>query len=88
MTFSEVFCDHMLLLQVGYYEDHQITDLVAYDEYWEKYNYCQQHCEMYGELVDMWKIVFCKDSSSRPSASDLLSMKWMMKMELGMLPNV
>ena len=38
---------------------------------------------MYGELVDMWNMVFCKDSSSRPSASDLLSMRWMRKMEHG-----
>ena len=38
---------------------------------------------MYGELVDMWKMVFRKDPNSRPSAADLLSMRWMQRMELG-----
>ena len=37
---------------------------------------------MYQELVNMWKMVFCKDSSSRPSANYLLNLKWMKEMEL------
>ena len=48
----------MLLLKIGCYEDDQITELVQYDEYWDKYSYYQEHQEMYEELVHMWKIVF------------------------------
>ena len=69
----------MLLLKVGFYEDHQITELVQYDEYHEKYNY---HYDMYQELVYMWQLVFRKDSSSRPAANQLLNLKWMKEMEL------
>jgi len=68
---------------MGVYEDDQITYIIVYDDYWDKFNYSQEHFEMYSELVDMWKKVFCKDPSSRPSASELLSMKWMRRMELG-----
>ncbi|XP_065883364.1 uncharacterized protein [Dysidea avara] len=79
---SETTISHeIILFKIGFYEDHQITDIIEFDDYRDKYNYYQQHCEMYGELVDMWNMVFCKDSSSRPSASDLLSMRWMRKME-------
>ena len=72
----------MLLLKVGFYEDHQITELVEYDEYREKYNYHPDHYDMYQELVLMWKLVFRKDSSSRPAANQLLNLKWMKEMEL------
>ena len=73
----------MSLLKIGCYEDDQITELVQYDEYWDKYSYYSDHQEMYEELVHMWKIVFRKDSSSRPSANELLHQKWMKKMEIG-----
>ena len=76
------FTDAMLLLKVGFYEDNQITELVQYDEYMEKYNYHPDHYEMYQELVYMWQWVFRKESSSRPAANQLLSLKWMREMEL------
>ena len=69
-------------LKVGRYEDNQITELVNYDEYWDKYGYYETHHDMYQELVYMWKMVFRKDSSSRPSANELLHQKWMKEMEL------
>lgn len=72
----------VLFLKIGNYEDDQITELVEYDNYWDKYSYYEEHHEMYQELVNMWKAVFIKDSSSRPSAKKLLSMKWMQEMEL------
>ena len=72
----------MLLLKVGFYEDHQITELVEYDEYHEKYNYHLDHYDMYQELVFMWQLVFRRDSSSRPATKQLLSLKWMKEMEL------
>lgn len=72
----------MVLLQIGRYEDKQITELVDYDEYWDKYSYYQEHHDMYQELVNMWKMVFRKESSSRPSANELLHQKWMKEMEL------
>ena len=72
----------MLLLKIGYYEDDQITKLVQYDDYWNKYWHYQKHHDMYKELVCMWKVVFCKDSSSRPSANYLLNLKWMKEMEI------
>jgi len=75
----------VLLLKIGYYEDSQINELVQYDNYWDKYSYYPEHHDMYKELVYMWKKVFCKDSSSRPTANDLLSLKWMQEMELSKL---
>lgn len=68
----------MLLFKIGHYEDNQITELVQYDKYWDKY---QEHHDMYRELVDMWKIVFHEDSSSRPSAKELLNLKWMQEIK-------
>ena len=70
------------LFKIGYYEDNQITELVQYDDYWDKYGYYQEHHDMYQELVTVWKRVFRKDSSSRPSAADLLRLKWMQQMQL------
>ena len=69
--------------QVGFYEDNQINELVDYDssEYWDKYSYYDTHHDMYQELVNMWKKVFRKDSSSRPSAHYLLNLKWMREMD-------
>ena len=72
----------MSLLKIGNYKDEQITDLVDYDEYWDKYSYYQEHHDMYQELVYMWKMVFRSDSSSRPSANELLHLKWMKEMEI------
>ena len=37
---------------------------------------------MYQELVHMWKMVFCKDGAFRPSAKELLKLKWMEEMKL------
>ena len=67
---------------MAYYEDNQITELVQYDEYWDKYGYFETHHAMYQELVNMWKMVFRKDSSSRPSAKYLLNLNWMKEMEI------
>ena len=51
-------------------------------EYWDKYSYYEEHHDMYQELVNMWKMVFCKESSSRPNAHYLLNLKWMREMEI------
>jgi len=69
-------------IKVGSYED--ITDLIQYDDYWDRYSYYENH-DMYQELVDMWKMVFHKGSSVQPNASNLLNLKWMQKMEIGKL---
>ena len=37
---------------------------------------------MYQELKHMWKMVFCKDSASRPSTKELLNLKRMEEMKL------
>ena len=71
-----------MINKINHYEDDQITELVQYDEYWEKYVYYEAHHDMYQELVYVWKMVFCKDSSSRPSANELLHLKWMQEMEI------
>ena len=74
-----------MAIKVGSYEDSIITDLIQYDDYWDRYSYYENHHDMYQELVNMWKMVFRKDSSVRPNASNLLNLKWMQKMEIGKL---
>ena len=74
----------VLLHKIGCYENDCLTELVQYSEYWDKYNDCPDHFDMYQELVNMWKMVFVKDRSCRPSASYLLTLKWMKEMELRM----